>query len=222
MCISIYWGDREGGKHFSIMKPILGLSKCSAASDKFIWNEEDSMEGIDIPVWIQKITEVDCSDEDCPEYCKNNYQGVFVNGINKHICYSYEVLDSICLIIKYDEIRKEYFFNGGCFPWNETYRMTQAKYGEEKNFNNVEIEIRDYNDPIIKACEMTDYDFNFGHDWRKVSFWLKIILFIVFVIIGYLVYDIYATRKKYAGFPKGMIGEEEGHGIPGGNMGFAM
>ena len=78
-----------------------------------------------------------------------------------------------------------------------------------------------YNNPIIKACEMTDYDFNFGHDWRKVSSWLKIILFISFVIIGYLVLDICITKKKYKGFPKGMIGGEEGDGIPGGNMGFA-
>ena len=111
------------------MKPVTGFGKCSTVNDQFIWNEEDSTEGIDVPAWKQTAHEVDCSDEDCAEYCKQNFEGAFVNGVNKHICYSYETLDSICIVIKYDKLRDEYVFHGGCYPGNETYKMSPATFG---------------------------------------------------------------------------------------------
>ncbi len=76
----------------------------------------DSIYGIDVSAWKQTINEAECSDENCAEYCKENYEGAFVNGVNKHICYSYETLHSICIVIKYESLRDEYFYNGGCFP----------------------------------------------------------------------------------------------------------
>ena len=204
------------------MKEVKGFDKCSSANDVFIWNEDDSQYGIDVPAWKQIVHEVDCSDEDCAKHCKEKFGGAFVNGVNKHVCYSYETLDSICIIIKYDKLRDEYVYHGGCFPGNQTYKMNPAALGEENKFNAVKIEIRDYSDPIIQAGEWTDYGYNFGHFWRYVSFLLKIISLAALGLLGYVAYDIYMTRKKYKGAPNDLIGGEEDKGMPGGNIGFSM
>ena len=204
------------------MKEVKGFDKCSSANDVFIWNEDDSQYGIDVPAWKQIVHEVDCSDEDCAKHCKEKFGGAFVNGVNKHVCYSYETLDSICIIIKYDKLRDEYVYHGGCFPGNQTYKMNPAALGEENKFNAVKIEIRDYSDPIVQAGEWTDYGYNFGQFWRYVSIVLKILTLAALGLLGYLAYDIYVTRKKYKDAPNDLIGGEEDKGMPGGNIGFSM
>ena len=204
------------------MKEVKGFDKCSSANDVFIWNEDDSQYGIDVPAWKQIVHEVDCSDEDCAKHCKEKFGGAFVNGVNKHVCYSYETLDSICIIIKYDKLRDEYVYHGGCFPGNQTYKMNPATLGEENKFNAVKIEIRDYSDPIVQAGEWTDYGYNFGQFWRYVSIVLKILTLAALGLLGYLAYDIYVTRKKYKDAPNDLIGGEEDKGMPGGNIGFSM
>ena len=202
------------------MKAVQGFSKCGSVNDKFIWNEDDPIYGIDIPAWKQTVNEADCSDEDCAEYCKEKYQGAFVNGVNKHVCYSYEVLESICIVIRYDKLRDEYIFHGGCYPGNQTYLMRPAKFGEENDFRDVEIEIRDFSDPLVQAGEWTDYEYNFGQFWRYISFVLKILCLAALGLLGYVAYDIYITRQKYKNAPNLIAGEEEG--MPGGNIGFSM
>ena len=202
------------------MKAVQGFSKCGSVNDKFIWNEDDPIYGIDIPAWKQTVNEADCSDEDCAEYCKEKYQGAFVNGVNKHVCYSYEVLETICIVIRYDKLRDEYIFHGGCYPGNQTYLMRPAKFGEENDFRDVEIEIRDFSDPLVQAGEWTDYEYNFGQFWRYISFVLKILGLASLGLLGYLAYDIYITREKYKNAPNLIAGEEEG--MPGGNIGFSM
>jgi uncharacterized short protein YbdD (DUF466 family) len=202
------------------MKAVQGFSKCSSVNDKFIWNEDDPIYGIDIPAWKQTVNEADCSDEDCAEYCKEKYQGAFVNGVNKHVCYSYEVLESICIVIRYDKLRDEYIFHGGCYPGNQTYLMRPAKFGEENDFRGVEIEIRDFSDPLVQAGEWTDYGYNFGQFWRYISFVFKILGLAALALLGYASYDIYITRQKYKNAPNLIAGEEEG--MPGGNIGFSM
>jgi hypothetical protein len=202
------------------MKAVQGFSKCGSVNDKFIWNEDDPIYGIDIPAWKQTVNEADCSDEDCAEYCKEKYQGAFVNGVNKHVCYSYEVLESICIVIRYDKLRDEYIFHGGCYPGNQTYLMRPAKFGEENDFRDVEIEIRDFSDPLVQAGEWTDYEYNFGQFWRYISFVLKILGLASLGLLGFLAYDIYITREKYKNAPNLIAGEEEG--MPGGNIGFSM
>ena len=202
------------------MKAVQGFSRCGSVNDKFIWNEDDPIYGIDIPAWKQTVNEADCSDEDCAEYCKEKYQGAFVNGVNKHVCYSYEVLESICIVIRYDKLRDEYIFHGGCYPGNQTYLMRPAKFGEENDFRDVEIEIRDFSDPLVQAGEWTDYEYNFGQFWRYISFVLKILGLASLGLLGFLAYDIYITREKYKNAPNLIAGEEEG--MPGGNIGFSM
>ena len=87
------------------MKPVEGFPKCTSANAKFIWNREDSTNGINVPAWKQTMNEADCNYEDCPNYCKENYEGIYVKGVNKNVCYSYEILHEICFVIKYDPLK---------------------------------------------------------------------------------------------------------------------
>jgi hypothetical protein len=41
------------------MKPIQGFPQCTAASEKIIWNEDDSIYGVDIPTWKQIVHEIE-------------------------------------------------------------------------------------------------------------------------------------------------------------------
>jgi hypothetical protein len=183
------------------MKLIQGFPQCSAASEKIIWNDDDSIYGIDIPAWKQIINEVNCDEKDCPDYCKDKYSGVFVKGVNKKLCYSYEKLDSICLVVKYDNLKDEYSYHGGCFPENKVYKLVPATPGEEDNFYNVEIEIREFNDPITQAGELTDYEYNFGLFWRYISFFFKLILLADIVFLGYVAYTIYELKTENKNIP---------------------
>ena len=181
------------------MKPIQGFPQCTAANEKIIWNDDDSIYGVDIPAWKQTMHEIDCNYEDCSDYCKSKYDGVFVKGVNKNVCYSYEILDGICLVVKYDPLKDEYFYHGGCFPGNNIYKLVPATPGEEVNFYNVEIEIRELNDPIAQAGELTDYGYSFGYFWRVI---LKLLIFAVIGLIGYSCYLIYKAKKKKADSPQ--------------------
>jgi len=181
------------------MKPIQGFPQCTAANEKIIWNDDDSIYGVDIPAWKQIMHEIDCNYEDCSDYCKSKYDGVFVKGVNKNVCYSYEILDGICLVVKYDPLKDEYYYHGGCFPGNKIYKLVPATPGEEVNFYNVEIEIRELNDPIAQAGELTDYGYSFGYFWRVI---LKLLIFAVIGLIGYSCYLIYKAKKKKADSPQ--------------------
>ena len=199
LCLGAHWGLIERGKHYEIMKPIQGFPQCTAANEKIIWNDDDSIYGVDIPAWKQTMHEIDCNYEDCSDYCKSKYDGVFVKGVNKNVCYSYEILDGICLVVKYDPLKDEYFYHGGCFPGNNIYKLVPATPGEEVNFYNVEIEIRELNDPIAQAGELTDYGYSFGYFWRVI---LKLLIFAVIGLIGYSCYLIYKAKKKKADDPQ--------------------
>ena len=132
------------------MKQVEKFPQCGTTlSKKFIWNEDDTIYGIDIPVWSQHIFKAECEIKTCPYYCESNFQGLFVNGKKRKVCYSYDVLESVCIVIKWNKYKKTYEYHGGCFQGNQTYKMIQANINETYLFNNVKIEIRDYDDPII-------------------------------------------------------------------------
>lgn len=197
MCVNFHWADEARGKHYELMKVVQGMPKCGTTlSEKFIWNEDDSQFGIDVPAWVQYMHEADCSDDDCDDYCLSKYGGGFVNGISKHVCYSYDILDSICIVIKYDPLREDYFYHGGCFPDGKTYRMKPAVFGEVYKFNKVEIEVRDYSDPVIQGGEMTNYGYNFGTFWRYISYLFNIILIAAICLLVYVGYKIYMLKKE--------------------------
>ena len=103
----------------------------------------------------------DCSDYECDDYRANKFNGVIVNRVNKHVCYSYDVLEGICIVIEYVKVTNNYIYTGGCFPGNKTYQTVLANLNNSYLFKGIEIENRDRIDPVIVAGEMSDYSFSF-------------------------------------------------------------
>ena len=197
MCLAANWAPTERGKNFDIMKEVKGFPNCTQAeTGKFIWNDEDPTQGVDIPVWVQHGNEADCSDESCDEYCADTYNGFFVNGEKKHMCYSYEILDGICIVIGYDKVRNEYTYQGGCFENGKAYVLVPAKLNEVYYFSGIEIEVRDKVDPIIVAGEMSEYTYSFGNSWRYFAYFLNILLVLNILFLIVVIVQICLIKRK--------------------------
>jgi|LauGreDrversion4_2_1035121.scaffolds.fasta_scaffold119051_2 hypothetical protein len=110
------------------MKEIKNFPECdNAKSGKFIWNDDDSRYGMDIPIWLQYEHDIDCAnDNECDYYCEKYYNAEFVSGKRGKKCYSYEVLSAICLAIDYNPLTNEWSYVGGCFKDNKNYLMEPA------------------------------------------------------------------------------------------------
>jgi len=149
------------------MKPVLNFSQCSETlSDKFIWNEDDSIFGLDVPAWKQKVYDAYCEgDKDCEYYCQSNFGALFKDGKRGKKCYSYEILQNICFLVEYNNITDTYSFAGGCFENNNHYSMIPANIDGLYRFDSIDIEIRNKYDPIIFAGKMSDFKFDFGQSF---------------------------------------------------------
>jgi hypothetical protein len=145
------------------MKPVSGFPACKETlSGKFIWNNDDPVNGVDVPVWKQSSFEVDCTDEeDCVKSC-SSLNAQFVQGKSKKMCYSYDILDSICIVIKFDELTDEYKYIGGCFKDNSHFTLKRAEQDKVYNFDEIGIEVRNKKDPVIMAGEISSHTYNFG------------------------------------------------------------
>lgn len=167
ICIAVSWAPKERGNNYDLMKPVSGFPRCSQTeTGKFIWNVDDPINGIDIPVWRQKSFKVECADEEeCIKTCK--YYGAVFNNVSNNVkrCYNYEVLDNICIIVEYDASTDDYKFAGGCFKDGLHYQMIPGEEDKIYHFDDVEIEVRNKKDPIIKAGHMSNYNYSFGEDW---------------------------------------------------------
>jgi len=79
------------------MKQVKNFPVCSETeSGKFIWNDDDPVNGINVPVWKQLEYDIDCGeDEECDSYCRNSYNAEFINGKLGKKCYAYNVINNI-------------------------------------------------------------------------------------------------------------------------------
>jgi hypothetical protein len=179
------------------MKPVIGFNMCQQAEDNRItWNDDDPKYGVDIPVWTQTSYDVDCTDDtDCDNYCQS-YNAEYVNGIKGKKCYSYEIVDYICLVIEWDNVLEDYKYVGGCLKDNAYYAMLPADRNAKYGFESIEIEIRSKKDPIIYAGEVSDYTFSFGTAFSYVSKLLDFLI-IVALIAGVIVaFQVLQWRRR--------------------------
>lgn len=116
-----------------------------------------------MPAWKQYSFDIDCADTaDCKENCKYYYNALYFEGKLEKKCYSYKVLENICMLVEFDEISGRFKYKGGCFKDNRYYTMKDATPGEIYELNEVKIEVRSNKDPIIYAAKLTNYSYNFG------------------------------------------------------------
>jgi hypothetical protein len=182
------------------MKPVVGFDMCQQAKDnRIIWNDDDPKYGVDIPVWTQTSYDVDCTDDtDCDNYCQS-LNAEYVNGIKGKKCYSYDILDYICLVIEWDDLLEDYKYVGGCLKDNAHYAMIPANRNTNYRFNSIEIEIRSKKDPIIYAGEISDYTFSFGTAFSYVAKFLNLLLLLSIIAGIVIAFQIYQWRKRKGG-----------------------
>lgn len=209
MCLAMYWG-KGASTGYSFMKLVDGFPKCSMVEGgKFIWNTEDSTDGIDVPVWKQYTHEADCNEDNCDKYCRNKFNGYYVGGRKEKLCYSYDVLKKICLVMKYDKNKNIFTFSEGCFEDGKAYEMEPAEMEKVYDFENVEITVREEEDPLIHAGKISKHSYRFGSSWRYFAVFLNILLLANIGFLAYTIYLIFKIRK--AG--KAELMEDKGDGI---------
>ena len=142
------------------MDEVKKLPYCSARkSGKLIWNEDDTEYGVDVPVWVQNETDVDCdSKKECEKKCKD-LNAIYFRSKSGNKCFAYDVVDSVCLVVEKKE--GEYIYRGGCFEAGSHLRMKTATPETVYELNDVKIEVRNYSDPIIYAGRVTGDEFDY-------------------------------------------------------------
>lgn len=166
MCLAVSWANKERGFNYDIMKPVENFPKCKTTeSGKFIWNINDPTYGINVPLWKQFSSDVDCTnEEECNSYCATT-NSIYVNGISSKKCYSYQIIETVCIVIEYDSNREVYNYAGGCFKDGKNHLMAQAEPNKDYSFGGIEIEVRNKKDPVIYAGILSQHSYNFGQDW---------------------------------------------------------
>lgn len=162
-CISLHWASEEKGQTFELTDEVINFPEClEASTGKFMWNDDDPKNGIDVPAWIQNEHDIDCTDtEDCEATC-DQLNALYLNGRRGKKCYSYQILESICLSVEYDSAYKQYKFAGGCFKDGKHYSMTSPVKNNIYYFDKVKFEVRNARDPVIKAGQLSNFTYSFG------------------------------------------------------------
>lgn len=162
-CISLHWAAQEKGNNFDLASDVEGFPQCEKSkSGKFIWNSDDPIYGVDVPAWTQIEYDIDCTDqEDCESSC-SDYNALYLNGKTGKKCFGYKILKSICITVSYDSILNKYKYKGGCYEGGAHYLMQEPVIDRFDYFEDVNFEVRNSNDPIIKAGEMSNYSYSFG------------------------------------------------------------
>ena len=171
MCISLHWANNEKGKNFDLTSQVANFPECQEVnSGKLMWNEDDPKTGIDVPVWTQTERQIDCTDqEDCQSVC-SDYNAIYLNGRKGKKCYSYKILSSICLTVDWDETLQQFNYKGGCFENGLHYLMTDPVIGKTYKFESVKFEVRNSNDPIIKAGVISNYSYSYGAGFVSILY----------------------------------------------------
>jgi hypothetical protein len=85
------------------MKLVKNFPRCTETeSGKFIWNEDDPINGINVPVWKQLAYDIDCGDDvECDNLCLSQYSAEYINGKKGKKCYAYRVFKPSIIFFYY-------------------------------------------------------------------------------------------------------------------------
>mmetsp|Transcript_22728 Transcript_22728/g.40882 ORF Transcript_22728/g.40882 Transcript_22728/m.40882 type:complete len:356 (-) Transcript_22728:32-1099(-) len=164
-CIYISWAPAKNANHTHEYQDVSGLPDCARAS-MGLWSEHDPAIGVDFYVWKQSTIEVSCSKSSCVKACESaGGWWSFDKDREYGNCYTYEVLDSLCLTVEkstdiYGKI--SWTYKGGCFHDDSIARYHHGEPGSTYQFENVKIQLRSVNDPYIAAVKATDDDLEFS------------------------------------------------------------
>lgn len=122
---------------------MIGLPNCyNSENPKALWNEADPREGVSFFAFKQTRKAPSMLGY-CPQ--ENGIHVQLVSSLPAQ-CYSYEYLDSVCVLLKYHENYEKnqaaWEFVGGCFADGEIAKYRPAEVGKSYGFDSVRIEVR--------------------------------------------------------------------------------
>ncbi len=210
-CVSVHWATEDKGYNFPLSEQVEGFPKCYGASGSSIWNVDDPTTGVDVPVWTQTSTDIDCTDdEDCKSSCLSNNQ-IFVNAKRGKKCFGYNILKKICLTIKFDTLLNKFVYAGGCFENGSVYLMGEPETNSKYFFEDILFEVRNAEDPVIKAGAMSNYSYSFGASLNWLAILLNVLFFLALiaflVAVGFVLYY-RSTDKKEEQVVKDKLNED--------------
>eukprot|EP00826_Nyctotherus_ovalis_P064444 TRINITY_DN9453_c0_g6_i5.p1 TRINITY_DN9453_c0_g6~~TRINITY_DN9453_c0_g6_i5.p1 ORF type:complete len:354 (-),score=60.14 TRINITY_DN9453_c0_g6_i5:111-1172(-) len=155
-CISLAWTSKGHGT--GSYEDVEGFKECkNAFNPKVTWRDHASKYGIDIYPIQQSAHELkSCnSREECQHKCNPN--GIAKEIDQHYICYSYQILTDICLLIK--PTATGWTYAGGCFADSSPTRMASVIPGKRYSFDDVRIQVRSHLDPYVVVAEKNGEEF---------------------------------------------------------------
>lgn len=204
MCTHLQWIKKENRKMYNLYKDVQGFSSCSnALNPKFRWQKEDPKEGVDFYVWKQESVEVSGESE-----CSSK-GGVYRKYMQREggKCYTYWVLERICLLIAYVEHAEtasySWEYKGGCYANGDIGVYQKASSGTDYLFDFVPIEVR-WDESVYSS--LSNAGNRVGAGSSPVFHGLGLIFLILAVISGILFVVFYFKAKSGFSFgPSGSV-----------------
>lgn len=155
--------------------------------------------------WWQNELELGCSGKGCVDSCKKK-NGVWVWKVDQAsgICFTYDILDTICLKMKnnVDSFGKSHWtYTGGCYQNNEPGKYEAGKPESIYKFDKVKIEVRAENDPYITVLEASGNGGKIsGGAWIASGLaWIMLLGFLGSLgALGYLYFKLKKEDAPYA------------------------
>ena len=129
---------------YNLYKTVQGFPTCANAKNpKFRWQAEDPKMGVDFKVWDQDKYQVG-SESEC-----TSMSGVYKENLNQNggKCYTYKIVKRICLMVAFKQHPETasyaWEYRGGCYQDGKIAVYELATPGQEYNFNQIPIEVRE-------------------------------------------------------------------------------
>eukprot|EP00824_Muranothrix_gubernata_P004095 TRINITY_DN15265_c0_g1_i1.p1 TRINITY_DN15265_c0_g1~~TRINITY_DN15265_c0_g1_i1.p1 ORF type:complete len:441 (-),score=48.89 TRINITY_DN15265_c0_g1_i1:35-1357(-) len=169
--------------------PLSGMPTCeNSENPRARWRRDDPTIGVPIKTWQQHDTILNCKTKDaCRKKCEKK-GGIYSKSkkTGNH-CYTYQVLQEICILIDKDE-GDNWNFAGGCYKNGAVEVMTNAIPGKMYDFTEIPIQVRHRLDPyalVVRDTGTEDVDFGIDIDWLDdIAFFLFLVTLFLGIVIG--------------------------------------
>ena len=157
----------------------------SAKNPKIRWQSSDPKTGLTFKPWKQTAIKAGSASE-CADVPNSSFVRLSDSAPGR--CYSYEVIDRICVEVKYEEhpdtASYSWNFAGGCFANNEFARYKTATIGNTYSLDKLPIEVRQVPGTLAeRVTNSTGLDSqSFLSLLSKICFLASIIFLVLLVI----------------------------------------
>jgi len=187
-CIHLLWAGRANESISDLYESVMKFPECiNSKNPRFDWHIHDPPFGVDVKAWKENEIALTCnSKESCNSEC-HSYGGIYKKTVLGNFCYTYDVLDGVCLIIDFNQYTSKWEYVEGCLDNGEAGLYIPAKPNHVYTFENIIVQARSSKDPFTVATRFSNYldfglDLDFAFNVASACFGVSIICLILIVI----------------------------------------